>query len=764
MKLKEKIRTEASGYHEKSVLKRLNPAAEILLSAFGGFLAAETTLGGNGAPLCTALIAVASFFNGFAAFAGAISSFFLYRNISSHITEIIAMPAVIISRATLTFLFRKRITPATSAILAAASYIFCGIITAVTYGISAVLVLAIIFRGFICGITAYFAAKVISNTSPKTSNSADNTVSLAVIYAVLICMLCTMDFGSFNAGRIFGAFVTIAAAYKYGIAGGGTVSAVSAFSFGASLSSMSSSAAIFICSGISSGIFSKKSKFVSCTAFLGTAFACSLIYGMPSDAVKLITDMTIGAVFFCIVPDKLLSKTFNGVFSAPSVAIKQYGSRLKFAASAVSDVKSSFEKAVQVFSRCGQEHDIASEVCTKVCSSCRNHVFCGENEEHRINSYLRYTVNKLEENGYISDKELHKALDVCPNKQALTETFNELYRLSLIEQRSENIIERMREITLEQLSSTEDILKSFGMCAERFPYCDERLSTHIREILEEYGAKNTSAAFFTDREGRAYIECFYEDILKTGCSELNERLSIICDHEFDEPELMELYPITRLCFHEATAFEAEIGCAAINGREETSGDSNISFSDGFGNLYILISDGMGSGVKAAVESRMTVSLMTRIIRSGLGIAAAVRMINLLLLTKSADESFATIDLMKINLFTGKSEIVKLGAAQSFLKTNGTVKTIESWSAPAGIIGSSEISKRNVQLSDGDEVVLITDGICEDCFPRIRELMLSIGITAQECAERIIGTAELSEKGNSCPQDDKTVCVVKINKV
>ena len=50
----------------------------------------------------------------------------------------------------------------------------------------------------------------------------------------------------------------------------------------------------------------------------------------------------------------------------------------------------------------------------------------------------------------------------------------------------------------------------------------------------------------------------------------------------------------------------------------------------------------------------------------------------------------------------------------------------------GIVGSCEIDKRTALLSDGDEVVMITDGICEECFPRVRELMLSLGVKAKLC--------------------------------
>ncbi|MBQ8786152.1 MAG: SpoIIE family protein phosphatase [Oscillospiraceae bacterium] len=761
MKLKEKTRPKTA---ERNDHKRDIPAfAKILLSALFGFLAAGTPLG-NGAPLCTAIAAISPLFGGTAAFAGAIANVFIAEKFSSYITEIISMPAVIFARASVTMIFGRNLSPKGTSALAGFGYISCGIIAAFFGEMSPALIIAIAFRGIICAAAAYFASRALSFIQNGTGITAETALSYAVTYALSICMLCGISFGTINAGRVAGLLITAVFAYRYGISGGGTAGALSAFSFGTVSSIMSSTSAITVCSGLAAGLAAKKGKLFSAAVFVSTALACSLVYGMPSDTLKLIPDMTIAAAIFCIVPESFLRKPFSAGLQAPSSAVKQYGNRLRFAASAVSDVKTSFAKAADVFDRRERENDIATEVCGKVCSLCRSSTFCGENEKHRINTYLLPAEEILKKKGYITENELHKGLERCSQKNMIAETFNELHRLDLLEKRSGNITGCMREITLEQLSGTEDMLNYFSKGSEQFPCCDERLSEYVREALADYGVNAPSASVFSDKEGRIYIECFYEGLLNAKLDTVAESFGKICDREFSRPEVISFNRTTRLCFCEQTVYEAETGRAAVNGREATSGDSDVFFRDGFGNIYLLISDGMGSGVRAAVESCMAVSLMMRIIRAGLGINAAVRLINLLLLTKSADESFATVDLMKLNLFSGKAEIIKLGAAQTFIKSNGTVKTVESWSTPVGIVSSVEISRRNIQLSDGDEIVMITDGINEDCFPKVRELMLSIGVTAQDCAERIIGFAENYNSGDCSHKDDKTVCVVKLHKI
>jgi len=43
-------------------------------------------------------------------------------------------------------------------------------------------------------------------------------------------------------------------------------------------------------------------------------------------------------------------------------------------------------------------------------------------------------------------------------------------------------------------------------------------------------------------------------------------------------------------------------------------------------------------------------------------------------------------------------------------------------------------------------------------------MLSLGVTAQDCAERIVAEAEKGKEDDPSRHDDKTVYVVKIHKI
>lgn len=130
-----------------------------------------------------------------------------------------------------------------------------------------------------------------------------------------------------------------------------------------------------------------------------------------------------------------------------------------------------------------------------------------------------------------------------------------------------------------------------------------------------------------------------------------------------------------------------------------------------GGYYFLgLSDGMGSGRKAAQDSEAAMSLVTRLLTLGFTPEIAVRTVNSLLLQPGDQERFATMDLVFVNLYTGEGRLVKVGAAPSFLKRGEQVWVLNGGSPPAGILRELELSVTTKWLEPGDLLLLVTDGV------------------------------------------------------
>lgn len=161
-------------------------------------------------------------------------------------------------------------------------------------------------------------------------------------------------------------------------------------------------------------------------------------------------------------------------------------------------------------------------------------------------------------------------------------------------------------------------------------------------------------------------------------------------------------------------------CAEGSGE---NGDTSLVFGDGTGVSYVILSDGMGSGKNAALESRMVVRMFKKLISSGVNYSSAVKLINSIMLAKSGEEAFATLDAVRVDLDDCNLTVIKSGASATLMRHRGSVMKIASSSFPIGIYEQSEIFIRNCECDEGDIIIMLSDGISENEYKFIRELLL-----------------------------------------
>lgn len=141
-----------------------------------------------------------------------------------------------------------------------------------------------------------------------------------------------------------------------------------------------------------------------------------------------------------------------------------------------------------------------------------------------------------------------------------------------------------------------------------------------------------------------------------------------------------------------------------------SGDSYLVRQLDNQRLVLALSDGMGAGPRASMESRATISLLEQLLANGFESDMAVRTVNSILLLRSPEEMFATVDLAVIDLKGGEAEFTKIGAAPSFVKRRNEVTVIKTASLPAGILNQIDVEPTRKILRPGDTLVMVTDGL------------------------------------------------------
>ena len=161
------------------------------------------------------------------------------------------------------------------------------------------------------------------------------------------------------------------------------------------------------------------------------------------------------------------------------------------------------------------------------------------------------------------------------------------------------------------------------------------------------------------------------------------------------------------------SFDVAMGFTPKEG-ERLCGDSVTYFQSGGSLLYMLLSDGMGSGREAARESQMTLRLLEQFLKAGIDAEPALKTLNGALNLRSDDQgSFTTIDLLSVDLSRREAALYKYGAAPTYIKRQGTVRRLTGKALPAGLQEADRFPPPDrFPLEEDTFVLMISDGVAE----------------------------------------------------
>lgn len=201
------------------------------------------------------------------------------------------------------------------------------------------------------------------------------------------------------------------------------------------------------------------------------------------------------------------------------------------------------------------------------------------------------------------------------------------------------------------------------------------------------------------------------------------------------------------------------------GDSDVSGDTCAQAELAEGKVAVLLSDGMGSGRPAHMESSATVTMLQRLLKAGFDHRFAVQTVNSILLHRSPAETYATLDLAIIDMFTGELEFLKTGSVPSFIRRGPEVEILRTASLPIGILNHIDVPVRYRQLRTDDILVMVTDGVLdaipehgrtEEWFARL--LRRQDTNDPASLADSLL--SNLSQLSDTI-KDDMTVVVVKV---
>lgn len=150
--------------------------------------------------------------------------------------------------------------------------------------------------------------------------------------------------------------------------------------------------------------------------------------------------------------------------------------------------------------------------------------------------------------------------------------------------------------------------------------------------------------------------------------------------------------------------------ARSRGKEIADGD-RVSAFPGVGlRYYVLLCDGMGTGLGASEESRQATELITSMLTAGMAPGAVLGSVNSQL-TLMERGGAVTVDLAELRLDTGRVWLYKWGSGPSWLLRHRRGVQVGSSGPPPGLgVGVGRESVHRVVMFPGDSLVLLSDGV------------------------------------------------------
>lgn len=434
----------------------------------------------------------------------------------------------------------------------------------------------------------------------------------------------------------------------------------------------------------------------------------------------------------------------------------------------------------EVFSSLGkpreQEHMedvgvIEQELAGKMCASCDGCAVCwNENRldlSQNIREMIAAVINHDSREQIVEQKYVEKCRQYTDMVEEAIRVFG---RMELNRAWYQRLLEN-RQVIAQQLDAMVELMGDWSKGERIVDDRSRMMLARIQFEVKERGLVTRNLHIYEDDQNRRYIRGYVSSKWGGGIPARNYCKAL--EKAMHQPMRLErgarsliTQEWTNITAYENTVFYTLPGIAMK--RKDTStitGDNFTMFDLDDGHHYIGLSDGMGSGIRASQESELVVDLLEKLLRAGFRKDIAIKMMNSAMVLQGENESFSTLDLASMDMYSGELELVKIGAASSFLKHRNDVRPLSADSLPAGADPTQRPGELRCTVEHGDFLVMVTDGVLEYLdVEEPQELFMELLRDIQTDNAGVLAKtllAQVLEHTGGRAQDDMTILVTGI---
>lgn len=621
----------------------------------------------------------------------------------------------------------------------------------------------------LAGGSAYFYRLALSSWRSQGDApplTARQTVSLFFLLGTLLISLAGIKFlGDISLGRLLSVLLVLAVSHTGGMGYGAAAGVALGLGMDLCAGGGGFYAMAYGFSGLMTGAGWRQGRLFGAITYTVANATAVMWTWTAAPRLSALYETFIATVLFMLLPENRLRRlaalmTREGEGSAARRAARYVGERLEATARAFRGVRDGLRSAFpEVRINDGDPAKIFDRAAQKVCRGCSLQGTCWERDYVSTYNALNDALPALLDKGKGEGTDFPGWFaSRCVRFAQFLRTVNEELVAYRYRRQYQNRLKESRGAVCRQYETLTDVLSAAAaeLSVELTP--DPAREKRLRQHLAGLGLEGETAVYY-DEAGHLRMELAGEELKSLETAQELGRLSDLMGMPL---RFVEEAP-GRVTLVQAEPLMAVAGIAARRreGQGE-SGDTGTWFKRSDGSLFVLLCDGMGSGEWAHRESALAVRLLESFLRAGMEAPAALRTVNSALALRNEETgAFTTVDLLRLDLYTGSGEVCKLGAAPSYLRREGTVTRFTGTALPAGLAGEGGPDVTPLSLGPGDCVLLVSDGVADGSDDGwLRELLEGFdGGSPKELARAVMAGSE-QRVGAA---DDRTAVCIQLKK-
>lgn len=642
---------------------------------------------------------------------------------------------------------------------------FYALLNRLSNGSLFLLILDVVLSACCC---ALFSAglRVFQPPAAAVSCTDPERIGICALAAAAVAASSAVTLFQINLGVILSCVLILLCVSAFGAPGGSVCGILCASALCTASSDLFTFAVMLVLAAFFSGAFHGAGRFAQMIAFLCCGVFTLFLLGMPAGFSYYVIAMFLGSAVYLLLPQR----TARALLSPFKAVYLPHGNdpladRIHLLSETIRSIRGELSQVTDKFNQIDYNNiaSVYDSAASSVCKSCDHCLSCWDTRYNEIMDAFGPLDKTLRQNGMVTPEALPRYFkESCRQPESLCHAINMRYRAFLSRENSQRQTKESQQLMFDNLYAIDDILTALENSLREPDEEEEPICSAAEQALRAVGETFSSVDARRVPNGSVQLTvCMDSEPLRTSgelCVLISEETGIV----FSTPSVFSAGGCFRILFAQDAAYQTDSGVQQVaRSGNHVCGDSVSVFSDAFGRHCFLLSDGMGSGGRAAIDSLMTCSMLKRLLCAGFSTNAAFRLINSALSVKSADESLSTVDLLQIDPSNGQARFFKAGAAVSLLCRNGRIREIGSGSSlPLGILQNTERAKESLQLADGDVILMMSDGACAAGMEPIHS---ALSAHAHRSAREIAFAVCSAIRPQDEKSDDLSVVAIKIQK-